>query len=153
MHLYAAYIASGANPHIAAAAGNPLLPFSGRRQLPQIPVRQAPARAAVALEFEAQGVVDGEGEILFRAQIAFRGRDGGVAEQQLDLLEVPACLASQFRAGAAQVVRGELAERGHPGVLQDQLPDGLLVGDDLAGDAAALVDRPEDSSLCNSSGP
>jgi hypothetical protein len=50
-------------------------------------------------------------------------------------------------------VRGEFAERGRLGVLQDQLPDGLLVGDLDAGDASAFVDRPEEFALAYSGGP
>ena len=52
------------------------------------------ARCAVSFEFEVKGIVDGEGQVLFRAEIAFCGLDGGVAEQQLDLFEISACLAA-----------------------------------------------------------
>ena len=37
-------------------------------------------------------------EILFGAEIAFGGLDGGVAEQQLNLLQFPAGFSTQLRA-------------------------------------------------------
>ena len=88
-------------------------------------------------------IVDGLGEVLARAEIAFGGLDGGVAEQELDLFEVAAGQAAEFGAGAAQVVRGEggLAETGT--VLADDIPDRVLV-DAAVEHAAGFVQRPED---------
>lgn len=42
-----------------------------------------------------QPVVDCRGQLLLHTQIAFGGLDGGVAEQQLDLLEGAARLAAE----------------------------------------------------------
>ena len=58
--------------------------------------------------------------LLFRVQIQLDGLDGGVTEQQLDLFEIAAGLAAEFRAGAAQVVRSKLAWRGLLGIGDDQ---------------------------------
>jgi len=58
------------------------------------PYPPGPGRFQVSFELESQGIVDGEGQVLFRAEIAFCGLDGGVAEQQLDLFEISACLAA-----------------------------------------------------------
>ena len=46
---------------------------------------------------QAQVVVDGDGNLLLRAKAAFGGLDGGVAKQELDLLQVAAILAAEFR--------------------------------------------------------
>ena len=54
-----------------------------------------------------QVVVDGDGNLLLGAKVAFGGLDGGVAEQELDLFEVSAVLAAEFRAGATQIVGPE----------------------------------------------
>jgi len=53
---------------------------------------------------QPQVIVHRDLYILLRPQIAFGGLDGGVAEQELDLLQIPATLAAQFGAGAAEVV-------------------------------------------------
>jgi hypothetical protein len=43
-------------------------------------------------------------EILFGAQVAFGGGNGGVAEEELDLFEFAAGGAAEFGAGATEVV-------------------------------------------------
>ena len=48
--------------------------------------------------------------ILLRTKIAFRGLDGGVPEQKLDLLQIPAILAAELGAGAAQVMGAEVLD-------------------------------------------
>ena len=57
-----------------------------------------------------QIVIHRDIDILFRAQIAFGGLDGGVTEQELDLLEIPAVLPAEFGAGAAEVVGAEVLD-------------------------------------------
>jgi hypothetical protein len=69
--------------------------------------------------FKPQPIIDGFGQVLPGPQILFGGLDGGVAEQQLDLLEIPARPGAEFGAGAAQVEGRELAERGRPGILDE----------------------------------
>ena len=61
-----------------------------------------------------QIVVDGDGNLLLGAKVAFAGLDGGVAEQELDLFEVAAVLSAEFRAGT-QIVGVEVlnADRFH----------------------------------------
>ena len=44
-------------------------------------------------------------EILFAAEIAFRGLHGSVPEQELNLLELTAAIVAELRAGPPQVVR------------------------------------------------
>ena len=59
---------------------------------------------------EPQVVVHRDLDILFGAQIAFGGLDRGVAEQELDLLQIPAVLAAELGAGATEVVGAEVLD-------------------------------------------
>ena len=43
---------------------------------------------------QPQVVVDGDGDLLLGAKVAFCSLDGGVAQQELDLFEVSAVLAA-----------------------------------------------------------
>src|SRR5664279_3733458 len=63
-----------------------------------------------SLQIKPHGVVDGHGQVLFGPQIPLRGLDGCVAEQQLNLLEIPARLAAQFRAGPPIMPHAALPE-------------------------------------------
>jgi len=54
-----------------------------------------------------QIVVHRDFDILFGAEIAFGGLDRRVAEQELDLFQIPAILAAELGAGTAQVVGAE----------------------------------------------
>jgi len=56
---------------------------------------------------QPQVVIDGDGDLLLGAKVAFGGLNRGVAEQELYLLQVAAVLAAEFRAGAAKVVGTE----------------------------------------------
>ena len=51
--------------------------------------------------FNREMIVDGLEEILAAAEVAFGGLDRGMAEQELDLLEVAAGGAAEFGASAA----------------------------------------------------
>lgn len=59
---------------------------------------------AGSLNPDFDSVVDGLNEILLGAEIAFGGLDGGVAEEQLNLLQFPARLAAQLGTGSAQIM-------------------------------------------------
>ncbi len=54
---------------------------------------------------DLDAIVDGLNEVLLGAEVAFGGLDRGMAEQQLNLLEIAAGFAAEFGAGAAQIVR------------------------------------------------
>ena len=47
-------------------------------------------------------------EILFAAQIAFRGLDGGMPQQELNLLQLATARVAQLRAGSPQVMWGNM---------------------------------------------
>jgi hypothetical protein len=57
---------------------------------------------------QPQVIVHRDLDILLRPKIAFRGLDGGVPEQEFDLLEIPAVLPTQLGAGATEVVGAEV---------------------------------------------
>ena len=59
---------------------------------------------------ESKVVVHRDLDILLRPQIAFSGLDGGVPQQKLDLLQIPAVFAAQFRASPAEVVGAEVLD-------------------------------------------
>jgi hypothetical protein len=87
---------------------------------------------------------------LLRPQVALGGLDRGMAEEKLDLLQLPARLPAQFGAGPAQVVRRELAQIGGLGITHHQAPDCLFVPDLGSHDDIALVHGPEDAAGGNS---
>ena len=53
---------------------------------------------------QSQVVVHRDLDILLGAQITLSRLDRGMAEEELDLLEIPAVLPTQFGAGAAEVM-------------------------------------------------
>src|SRR6266702_741282 len=57
-----------------------------------------------ALISQPQIIVDCDLDVLLRPQIPLGGLDGGVAEQELDLLQIPAVLPAQLGAGTAEVM-------------------------------------------------
>jgi hypothetical protein len=57
---------------------------------------------------QADVAVDGKRDLLLGAEITLRGLDRGVAEQKLDLFNIPATLAAEFRACTVQIVRPEI---------------------------------------------
>ena len=52
-------------------------------------------------------IVHGDCNLLLRPKISLRGLNRGVAEQELDLLEVPAVLATELGAGTTEIVGAE----------------------------------------------
>jgi len=57
---------------------------------------------------EVKKVVHRMSEILFAAQIAFRGLDRGMPQQELNLLQLATATVAQLRAGSPQVMRGNM---------------------------------------------
>jgi len=92
-----------------------------------------------------QIVVDGDGYLLLGAKVAFGGLDGGVAEQELDLFEVSAVFAAEFRAGAAQIVGAETLDSDGFRRLLDHAPH-RPIAQFLSHDAPTFGDSLEQSS-------
>jgi hypothetical protein len=59
---------------------------------------------------KANLVVDRISEPLLTAQIAFRGLNADVTEQELNLFKLPACLVTQTGAGTTKIVRRNLIQ-------------------------------------------
>src|SRR3984893_3969683 len=95
---------------------------------------------------QSYGIVHGLSQRLLRPQVPLRRLDRGMAEEQLDLFQLPARLAAQFGAGPAQVVRRELAQMRGLGITHHQAPDCLFVPDLGSHDDIALVHGPEDAA-------
>jgi hypothetical protein len=62
----------------------------------------------LAPSLKPQIIIHRDLDVLLRPQIAFGGLDRGMPEQELDLLQIPAILAAELGAGAAQVVGAEV---------------------------------------------
>ncbi len=65
---------------------------------------------ASAQLLQSQIIIHRDLDVLLGAEIALGGLDRGVAEQELDLLQVPAVLPAELGAGAAQVVGAEVLD-------------------------------------------
>jgi hypothetical protein len=59
-------------------------------------------------EKTTEAVVDGLLKVLFAAKVTFRGQNGGVTKEKLDLLEFSSVHMTQLRAGATQIMRSDL---------------------------------------------
>ena len=65
-------------------------------------------------------------EILFAAQIAFRGLDGCMPQQELNLLQLSTATVAQFRAGSPQVMRGDMLQARSLAATLDYVPHDVL---------------------------
>ena len=74
-------------------------------------------------EIKSQSIIYRRSEMLLRSQVPFRRLYGGMAQQQLDLLQITTGPPAQLRAGTPQVMWRELAEFGFPGIAHHQAPD------------------------------
>ena len=67
-------------------------------------------RIAHPQSLQSQVVVHRDLDILLRPEIAFGRLDRGMAEEEFDLLEIPAAFPAEFGAGATEVVGAEVLE-------------------------------------------
>jgi hypothetical protein len=63
-----------------------------------------------ALISQSQIVVHRDLDILFGTEISLGGLDGRVPQQKLDLFQIPAILAAELGAGAAEIVGAEVLD-------------------------------------------
>src|SRR5262249_2176466 len=80
--------------------------------------------ARLSIKVQSQPIVDRLLQILPRSQIALGSLDGSMAEQELNLLQVPAGCAAELRAGPPHIVGGQLIDKSDlPRVLGHDVPD------------------------------
>ena len=65
-------------------------------------------RLLLRVRSEVEKIVHWMPEILLAAEIAFRGLDRCMPEQELNLLQLTTAVVTQFRTGPPQVVRGNV---------------------------------------------
>jgi hypothetical protein len=65
-------------------------------------------RLLLRVRSEVKKIVYWMPEILFAAEIAFRGLDRWMPEQELNLLKLTTAVVTQFRTGPPQVVRSDV---------------------------------------------
>ena len=90
-------------------------------------------------------------EILFAAEIAFRGLHGCVPEQELNLLELTAAIMAEFRTGPPQVVRCNVLQACSLAAGSDHIPDNIL-REAAAPHLPPAGDRSKDFACTNPSG-
>ena len=61
-------------------------------------------------QLQSQIVVHRDLDILFGTEISLGGLDGRVPQQKLDLFQIPAILAAELGAGAAEIVGAEVLD-------------------------------------------
>jgi hypothetical protein len=61
-------------------------------------------------QLQAKVIVHRYRDLLIRPKVALCRLDGRVPEQELDLLQIPAILAAEFGASAAEVVGAEVLD-------------------------------------------
>jgi hypothetical protein len=93
------------------------------------------AARSTGIGFDSQSVVYSGSELLFASEVALRGLDGDVSEQELDLIQFAAGEMAETGAGAPQVVRGQLVDPGASRCRADHIPQHL-------GDIPSLQTRP-----------
>ena len=87
-------------------------------------------------------------QILLRAQVPFGRLDRRMAQEQLNLLQLPTGGATQFRRRAATIMRRDARDASSLGVWQEHLSDHLF-GKDLALHLVGSIDRSEKVSVCD----
>ena len=65
-------------------------------------------------------------EILFAAELAFSSLNRGVAQQELNLLDLAAVCVAQLRAGPAQIIRRDVLQPSSLAATLDDIPDNIL---------------------------
>jgi len=62
-------------------------------------------RLLLRVRSEVEKIINGMAEILLAAEVAFRGLDRCMPEQELNLLQLTATVVAQLRTGSAQIMR------------------------------------------------
>src|SRR6266849_515297 len=75
---------------------------------------------------EVKKIVDRMAEILFAAEIAFRRLDGGMSQQELNLLKFTTAAVAQLGTGSPQVVRCNMLQARFLAAASDYVPHNIL---------------------------
>ena len=136
------------SPSVLNGAGQP----SGRESAensPEAPRPDSSRQSASVADtssrrgrFEADLVVDRISESLLAAQVAFRRLNAHVAQQELNLLRLPASLMTEAGASASQIVRGNISQAAFRTSRLHYAPDHLRTEAALT-NSLGLIDGPK----------
>src|SRR5260370_20394532 len=98
---------------------------------------------------EVKKIVYRMSEILLAAEIAFRRLDGGMPQQELNLLQLATIAVAQLRAGSPQVVRGNMLQARSLAAGLDYVPHNIL-RDAFSPNLSRPGDGSKDSALRDS---
>ena len=90
-------------------------------------------------------------EILFAAEIAFRGLHRCVPQQKLNLLQLIPAVVTQLRTGPTQVMRGDVLQASFLAACSDHVPDNVL-REAATPHLSQSGDRSKDFALTDPSG-
>lgn len=83
-------------------------------------------RLLLPIGSEVDKIVHWMSQILFAAEITFRGLDRGVPQQELNLLKLTTAVVAQLRAGPPQVVGRNVLQAGFLAARSDYVPNDVL---------------------------
>jgi hypothetical protein len=83
-------------------------------------------RSPQHIRSEVDKIVHWMPEILLAAQVALRGLDRRVTEQELNLLELTAAVVAQLRTCPPQIMRRDVLQAGFLATGSDHVPDNVL---------------------------
>jgi hypothetical protein len=98
---------------------------------------------------ESKEIVYWVTQVLLAAKISFRGLNGGVTKQELNLLDFAAVRVAEFRAGSAQIVWSDVLKPSFLAAPLDHVPHHIL-RDAITPEFVGASDSAEDSSLGDS---
>jgi hypothetical protein len=105
-------------------------------------------RLLLRIRSEVEKIVHWMSQILFAAEIAFRGLNRCVAQQELNLLKLATAVVAQFRTGPAKVVWCNVVQTCSLTAISDDIPNNVL-RDTMPPDFSLACDRSEDFALRN----
>ena len=97
------------------------------------------------LSLESDCIVHRHCDLLFRPEVSFCRLDGGVSEQELDLLEITAGFPAELGTRTSEIVGAEVLDADLACRLLDDVPDGPVA--EALADFAALADLPQQRTV------
>jgi len=105
-------------------------------------------RLPLRIRSEVEKVVYRMPEILFAAEIAFRGLDRGMPQQELNLLQLATIRVAQLRASSPQVMRCDMLQARSLAASLDYVPHDIL-RDAFSPHFSRSGNPSKDPSLCD----